>query len=565
MSGDVMLLGEVMHSPKAGCWLALEQKGRLALYKGAYNPVHPKASLSAATLLWELFPGSHTCGEQCCLTLTFDGQTELWSSDIPGSGELLYRAQPASYGRSPAPDPSLQQHNTLPPRRVERRGMPSISLFELVLTRERLCGECGRETKGIAWIMAPRGLVLQEALSHEVLWSSCPLYDRETTLCRVNRLYREAGDLQACTRDLQEFWQRQPATSPIWEYPCSMWEQAYCTLCFQTLCATIAAADPLPFDIPRSPPLVVEAEADPTLKQLAEAAQRKATSPREAASARESALLTEPRHTSSDAEAFYANLHRTDSLSPPRALSEVGGFVTQPSRVITLQVIAVEGDPAALAAELEEALYWLREAIRLLGRWKFRIVACTGLHAEQMRRLATALSAEACWANATAWIASGEEDVMTTWWLVAPGSGVTGSGVGRTLRGAPVVVLPAARVSDRPGQLHVSSQLAGRSMRLGSSEQMVHADRFFSQQLLRFGYSGVERTVPRCPILGGWLLSLCPGLAADEITGRGIPTGESTVGGAQDEVRETEQFLYLIGSGFLNHLDSTPILPYMDM
>ena len=95
---------------------------------------------------------------------------------------------------------------------------------------------------------------------------------------------------------------------------------------------------------------------------------------------------------------------------------------------------------------------------------------------------------QATWANAAAWVASGDEDVMTTWWWFAPGEKVVGSGVGRTLhgmcpssttclrplrrpcslhhvhQGAPIFVLPAARLATRPGKIDVASQLAGQTM-----------------------------------------------------------------------------------------------------
>lgn len=554
-----------MHSPnKAACWLALEPQGRLALYKGSPPPNHGfesrKALDSTATLLWELFPGSPACGERCCLTLTFEGQLEVWSAEVPGSGELLFQANHALKGApSAVPDPSSPPRRKAERRDVLHRIIPepevpaSLSLFELVLTRERLCGEYKKEA-GLVWLMAPRGLVLQNALTQEVLWSSCPHYDRESTLCRVDRLYR-ARELQGCASDLRHFWERNPTTSQAWEYPSSMWEQAYCTLCLQTLCATLAAAaDSLPsLQIPHSPPLnrICTKIRDPSMMQLSQEAQRKAANPREAALAKEAALLTEPRHTTSDAESFYATLHRSDAALPPRELSP-GGYVTPPNRIITLYVIDIEGDAEALAVELETALYWLIEAVRLLARWEFRIVAAEELERAQLEKLATATSAEACWANATAWIASGNDDVMTTWWLVAPGNGVTGSGVGRTFRGAPILILPAARVNNRPGQLDVSSQLAGRTALLESAERMIHADRFVSQQIVRFAYSGVDRKAPRCSdtLLRDWLVSLCPSLEGEELPLQ----GQSPVVGAQDEVRETEQFLHLLASGWMNHL-----------
>ena len=46
---------------------------------------------------------------------------------------------------------------------------------------------------------------------------------------------------------------------------------------------------------------------------------------------------------------------------------------------------------------------------------------------------------------------------------------------------------------------------------------MRHADRFLSQQLVRFAYSGVDRRAPRCAKLVAWLQSLCPALREEDL------------------------------------------------
>ena len=55
---------------------------------------------------------------------------------------------------------------------------------------------------GVEWRMSQRGIVLQNALTHSVLWSSCPLYDREHALARSDALYR-ARDFQTCCQELK--------------------------------------------------------------------------------------------------------------------------------------------------------------------------------------------------------------------------------------------------------------------------------------------------------------------------------------------------------------------------